>query len=166
MALKLAVEYKTLINKSTNAFRVITYSLLAITATLSSATASGQSNEVSKPTNPTPVIAQPTFYSREAIVCENHQSLMSMQSSNQYVGEQRHLYKVLGPERYKLYYGDLPTAPNPKYYGCILVKAGTPMLLDPMSKMPLIIVTVKLINGKVFKGVTSANMIKRDSRQK
>jgi hypothetical protein len=52
--------------------------------------------------------------------------------------------------------------PDPSVFGCIVVPPGTMMLQDPGNAVP--VVTVQKENGKFFKGVTMAPMVRREAK--
>lgn len=55
--------------------------------------------------------------------------------------------------------GAIGPAPDPSYYGCVVVEAGTQLWLDPGNAAP--VVTTRFADGSYVKGVTMDMMIER-----
>jgi hypothetical protein len=91
-----------------------------------------------------------------AIVCQNYTTVTHMFRLYS-ASWTDHMQDVLTKGQSQLLRGESTPEPDPSMFGCILVETGTAMQLDPGNTVP--VVTVRLGNGKYFKGVTMAPMI-------
>ncbi len=93
-----------------------------------------------------------------AIVCQDYDTVSLMMQLYKHSANENLVASIMGEERYRLMHGTPPSVPNVEKFGCFLVPPGTSMMWES-DRLPAV-VTVKLSNGKIFRGVTNPSMIK------
>jgi hypothetical protein len=131
---------------------------ISLVAFLPSAPAQNPPVKPIDPSKTIPVVARGVGPVPGALLCPDMDTVRALFDQYAASVEDRMQDRVTGGES-ALIRGSATPAPKPAGWGCVLVKAGTRMLLEKGHIVP--VVRVSLPNGDKVRGVTQENMFSR-----